>query len=293
MRRTVIRSMVVAAAAAAYVAAAMAQQALQCVNPDVLNSLVFNGRAESRVVVTRSMPGNPAGFQAPPGFTLIGSGVSGQGISTRVAYKTTLESAKALDSLIGFLAQQGWSREATPQDQPASFPLARPQTPAAMLCRNGERRIVGVEEGEAVRYAIIIGANPAPPRACGALNLQQGFGQNPRVAFDAARAVMPQFSFPDSARMNGRPSDRGTTGLAESSMRIESPDSAATIAGILARQLREQGWRVDSEWKGALSTGSMWVRKADAGPTYWGTLEVLNLGSGTFEVSYSAATRRQ
>lgn len=287
-----MRRFILVSGLAAFAAVAPAQQVLQCVNPDVLNSLVFNARSESRLVVRRDMPENVAGFRAPAGFTLIGSGVRGQGLSTLVAYKTTLERDKAFDSLLGFLSGEGWNRETRQLDQVPSITVAGTQSSAATLCRNGDRRNVQVQEIGGVRYAVIAGFVTSPERACGAPDPRQGFSANPMAAMNAVRAVMPQFSFPSSARATGGAPSGDMTGGDEtvSSVRIETPDTAATLAGNLARQLREQGWRSDAEWKGALSTGSTWMRGAGAGQTYWGKLEILNLGNGILDISYSVAT---
>lgn len=292
-----MRRLIIGIVSAGIAATAIGQQALlQCVNPDVLNSLVFNGIIESRVVISRSMPANVDGFRAPAGFSLIGSAARGQAFpSSVVAYRTALDREKALDSLLGFLAGEGWSRESVAQAQIAAVNVIGSQSPATTLCRNGERRSVQVQEIDGVRYASINGAATIPGRACGVQPPQQTFGGNPRAALDAAQAIMPRFSFPDTARTNGQPPGGMRFGGNENStsVRIQSPDSAATLASNLARQLREQGWRGDAEWKGSISTGSTWMRSNDAGQAFWGTLEILNLGNGVYDVGFSAATGRQ
>jgi hypothetical protein len=291
----IMRRFIVVIVSLAFPIASMAQQVLQCVNPDVLNSLVFNGRAESRLVIRRGMPDIVAGFRAPSGFTLIGNGMRGQGNTTVVGYRTTLERDKAFDSLLGFMFDEGWSREAPAQPQLPAVTVAGPQPTSARLCRNGERRNLMVQEIEGIRYATISGFETTPPRACGAPAPQLSFGVDPQTAMNAARAIMPQFSFPATARLSGSPGGTSISGgtWVTSATRIESPDSATTLARDLARQLREQGWRSDAEWKGSLSTGSTWMRRNDAGQAYGGTLEILTVGDGVYEVGYSAVTRRQ
>lgn len=291
-----MRKFIIAMSAAAFTAATPAQEAMQCVNPDVLNGLVFNGRAESRLVVKRTMPEIAIGFGAPADFTLIGSGVRGAGVATVVAYKTVLESGKAFDSLLDFLYADGWRRETTPRAQPPTVSVAGPLPLAARLCRDGERRNLLVQEIEGVRYATIFGFETSPPRACNAPDprqlAQQGLQMNPMAAINTLRAGMPQFSFPETARM------AGGAGAVDSNMnsdavsttaRIESPDTAAALAGKLAQQLLAQSWRNDAQWNGTLSTGSTWTRKTDDGKTYWGTLEILSLGKGVYDVGFTLA----
>jgi hypothetical protein len=242
------------------------------------------------------MPADTAGYRAPSGFTLIGSGSRGPEFpSTIVAYKTTMEPSKALDSLLDFLSDEGWRRESAQQAQLPNIIVAGPPPTAAMLCRNGERRNVQVREIEGVRYATISGFETTPARACGVPAPQPlGFSGNPMAAMEAARGIMPQFSFPDTARSVRHDGglDMGSNGMS-SSMRIQSPDAAATLVRHLGRQLQDQGWRGDAEWQGRLSTGSTWLRNSAAGQPYWLTLEVMSVGSGAYEVSYALATRPQ
>jgi len=283
----------------AFAVAASAQQALQCANPDVLNALVFNARSESRLVIKPSLPTGVAGFGAPADFKLIGSGVRGQNLFTVVAYKTQLDTGKAFDSLLGYLFDQGWKREA---DQPAQQPLvtvAGPQPTRAQLCRNGDRRGVTVRDIDGVRYVSISGSETNPPRACDVPLPQPGAANfNPMTQINALQAQMPRFSLPATARMSPSPNPGfanagGGVNTTSTSLRIESPDSAASLARHLARQLTEQGWRGDAEWSGALSTGSTWTRKAADGKPYWGMLEIQSVGGAVYEIGFSLTSQPQ
>jgi len=297
MHRFIIAmSPVVFAVAAQAQQVSQTQEPFKCANPDVLNSLVFNARPEARLVVKRTMPEDASGFRAPADFTLIGNGVRGDNISTVVAHKTELEAGKAFDALLSFLMAEGWRRETTQQGQLPTVTVAGPLPLAARLCRNGERRNMLVQEIAGVRYSTVFSVPTNPPRACNVPAPQQRQNlatSNPMAAMTAAQALMPQLSFPETARMaaSGYGNISGG-GMTSTSSRIESPDSAASLAGHLAPQLTAQGWRSDAEWNGALSTGSTWSRKADDGQTYWGTLEVLGVGKGVYEVGFSIARRR-
>jgi hypothetical protein len=292
VKEYIMRKFILAFASLAIGPAAMAQQALQCANPDVLNSLAFNARSDARVVVTRAMPASDAGFRAPADFTLIGSGVRGNNVSTVVAYRTSLDAARAYDSLLAFMSSEGWRREIQQGAQPQ---VTIPQEPilAASLCREGERRNLLVQEIEGVRYATISGAETLPPRACNAPRPEQAFSGNPMGAFNAAMALMPQFTFPDTARMSGG-AGPGTTNNnargASTTVRIESPDPAATLAGNLAAQLARQGWSKDAEWNGAVSTGSTWTRKAEDGKPFTGMLQFISVGKGLYEVGFTVSS---
>lgn len=276
-----MRNFVIAMTSVAFVTAASAQEALQCANPDVLNSLVYNGWPESRLTIRRALPENAAGYRAPAGFTLIGSSTRGRGTGTVVAYKTTLEAGRAFDSLLGLLADEGWRRETTAQAQPLVSVAGAPTS--ATMCRNGERRGLQVQDAGDVRYISISGFT-TPGWACDAPN-PPGF--DPLVARNAAMPYMPRFSFPATARMAAGSGLPQGNSLASSSARIESPDTAASLGRHLARQLAEQGWRADAEWNGTLSTGSTWTRSATDGQRYWGTLEILGMGGNVYNIGFA------
>lgn len=292
-----MRKFFIAISSVAFCAAAPAQQLLQCVNPDVLNSLVFNARPEAKLLVTRDMPANAAGFRAPAEFTFIASSVGADNLSTTVAYRTTLGAHAAFDNLLALLSAEGWKQEREQQVQlPVQVPVqvvgGSPPSTAATLCRNGERRRVMVRETEGVRYATISGFEVNPPRACDAPSAQPDFLQNPMAAISARQANMPRFSFPATTRLGTGPAAResyGSNRVRFESTRIQSPDTAASLARHLARQLTEQGWRSDTEWSGRLSTGSTWSRRNADGQALLGTLEIVSVGEGAYDVGFNLA----
>lgn len=268
-----------------------AQELLRCVNPHVLNALLFNGRVEARVTASSGIPEGAKGFGAPAGFALIGSALRGQqltGSSLTVAYKTDLEPKSAVEKLVDFLSGEGWAREAVPQPTlpPGLAVTGLPQLPGATLCRNGERRSVLVHALNGVGYATISGALAAQ-RACGAAAPGPSF-QNPMADINVANANMPRFSFPETARTGGgSPGFKPPpSGGAASEVRIQSPDTAQALSRHLAAQLVQQGWRSDAEWSGKLSTGSTWSRQVADGRTAAGTLEILSLGAGVYDVGF-------
>jgi hypothetical protein len=296
VKEYLMRKSLIVIIAVAYTAAAPAQEALRCVNPDVLNSLVFNARAESKLIVKRSMPDVIAGFGAPADFKLIGSGLRMPPLSsTVVAYKTTLESAKALDNWLTFLMAEGWRHETTAPQQPM-ISVAGVQPLGATVCRNGERRDLRVREIAGVRYANAIGVATTPARPCNTPDPRQnGFDMGSQMAaINSLRANLPQFSFPATARMVGENGMGGMNGgnSASSSVRIASPDPALSLATQLGLQLGSQGWQRDANWNGALSTGSTWTRKPEGGSLF-GTLEILTIGPGVYDVGFTVANRTQ
>lgn len=285
-----MRKLAVAIGSMTLVAGAMAQDAFDCVNPDVLNALVFDGRVESRLVVMRELPGNAEGFGAPPEFTLIGSGIRGNNAGTEVAYRTDLDGNQALASLRQFLGTQGWQIETQAVNQLPTMTVAGARPLAVQLCRDGERRSLRVREVDGVRYANITGYKSSPPRACNApVEQTPGFG-DPMAAINTLRSRLPKISFPDTARMatgTGMDQTNLNSDSVSTAVRIESPDTAASLAEFIAAQVAEQGWFRDAGWNGKLSTGSSWTRFADDGRNYLGMLEILSLGGQVYNVEFT------
>lgn len=282
-----MRKFVIAGSLVAITMAAPAQQVLQCVNPDVLNSLVFNARPESRIIVKRSMPDIVAGYRAPASFTLVGSSVRGVNAATTVAYKTTLQAQPAFDQLLAFLSAEGWKPE--PPSQPA-FSVAATQPTAALLCRDGERRSVNVRAIDGVRYATISSVGMIDRRDCGVPEAALGVAiANTAARANAARANLPRFSFPASATMVAAPpgGDANGNSVVSSSARVQTEDAPASLLRHLARQLDQQGWRSDAGWSGSLGAGSAWSRRSGEGQVLLGTLEVMQVGAGIYEVGFT------
>lgn len=289
-----MRKLIIALSLLAICTSALAQEALQCVNPDVLNALIFRGNAESKLVVRRGMPEVDAGFRAPAGFTLVGNGVRGmENPVTSVAYKTDLPTATAFNNLLASLDGEGWKRENAVQVPMATFSVAGQQPMSAQLCRDGERRVVQMAEVGDVRYATIVGFALAQPRACNAPVPQQA-GIDPIAIMRARQANLPRFSFPDTARPGTiAPDGEQNSGSTHfTTTRIVSPDSASSLARHLGRQLSEQGWRNDTTWNGKLGSGSTWLRRGNDSQPLAGMLEVFSRGDGSYDITFALTASR-
>lgn len=270
-----------------FAAAATAQQPLQCLNPDVLNGLVFLGRSELKVEVTRSLPPAMSGLRAPDAFSLIGTGVRDSGRITNVAYKTALTIDKAYTDIVAALGSAGWAVEASAAAGTTFNVAGAPRTTS--VCRNGDRRAVMVAEVAGVRYVNIIGyAQGEQPRDCNAPDPGPG-----NLAFMTARNAVPRFRFPaGTAIAQGGGGGGGGSDVFTSATRIISSESATALAELLASQLQGQGWRPDSVWSGAGSAGSTW-RKLDEGRLTWGTLEIVRVSERTYDVDFTLALSSQ
>ena len=286
-----MKKLTLAAAAALLSLNALAQDPLQCVNPDVLTSLVFSARSETQMRVTESLPEEMSEYRAPDGFELIGTAVRGDGNSTTVAFKTALASEVAFAALLASLEPDGWEIEA--ERSPAQTFNVTSQPVTGTVCRNSERRSLSVQDSDGVRYANINSFPDTRQLACHA--------EDPRLAlrgpgmFDAMRASMPQLDFPPTARpADGRGGlGGGISGSGETistSSRIASPDTAASLSEHLAPQMIAQGWSRDAAWTGTLSSGSTWTRQGADGRNQWGTIEIVGFGDDIYEVGLMLVT---
>ncbi len=139
-----------------------------------------------------------------------------------------------------------------------------------------------VNEVDGVRYAGIIMIPQQIRLACNAPDPRLGM-----MSFNGMRAGMPKFDFPPTTRMvNGLGGvGGGSNDTFATSTRIQSPDSAVSLAEYLAAQMPAQGWRRDAAWTGSLSSGSTWKGEVEGRPA-WGALEIVSFGEGVYEVGF-------
>jgi hypothetical protein len=265
---------------------AFGQDMLQCVNPDVVNSLVFGGRAESRMSLSATLPDSMSDYRAPAGFELIGTGVRGEGVTTIVAFKTELASEHAFAALVDSVEAEGWELEEE-QSSLQTFNVSS-QPVRGMVCRDAKRRMLSVQDVAGMRYATLSTNQDQRSYACHAEDPRMAMG-GPAM-FGAMRSLMPKLDFPETTRpadgqggFGGGMSGSGDT--ISTSSRIVSPDTAASLAEHLALQMTAQGWRRDAAWNGSLTSGSTWMLQGEDGPS-WGTLEIVGFGDDVYEVGF-------
>jgi hypothetical protein len=267
----------VAITTTAFFTLATSAQTLQCPNPDILNGLVFLGRGDMKLNVTRGSPGFMGDFRVPAGFLLIGTGVRATGMTT-VAYKTSLSGDKAHAALLAALGADGW--EVEPSQGPGNtFNVAREGT----VCRNGERRMLLVTQSGGATYVSINSDTQQRRRDCNApdpaLNMQ----------FGRARNAVPRFQFPVGTSIaQGGGGGGGNGRNYTTSSRIISTETSAGLVQHLASQIAGQGWSADSGWDGSGSAGSTWRRISD-GEVTTGVLQIVKVSEGTYDVDFTIA----
>jgi hypothetical protein len=261
---------------------AFSQDLLECVNPDVVNSLLFNGRADARYLVSPDLPDALSGYRAPAGFEFVGSLARNDTIST-ATFRTELAGEFAFDSAVAAFEAERWEAEEQLRIGVPVFSLTnRPLS--VTLCRDGERRNVRVRNVNAARFVEINFVTEDRPRACHADDPR--FSQMPTMG--AIHEQLPTLTFPDSTREpNGNDPGGGTGGAGErvrTSVQVESPDTARALINHFAGQMADQGWLPDAGWSGQHSAGSTWSRVGDDNIRYTGILEAVGLGDSIYDV---------
>lgn len=265
---------------------AFGQDLLQCVNPDILNGLIYRGRSEARLTITPGLPESMAGFEAPADFELIGTAVRGNTGTTTVAYATELASAAAHAAFFASLQADGWAVEDDPLGPPIFSLTDGPET--GTLCLNGERRMLSVLDANGTRYVRISINDQEQERACNeadrALSMMQSgimgmfMREMPSLEFPAGtRSASPD------GRLNG---GRGASGENfHTAVQVVSAETPQSLIDDLGAQMSELGWRVDSSWSGRVSTGARWTRTTDDATPFWTSIEIVRIDDFTYDVN--------
>lgn len=268
---------------------ALGQDLLQCLNPDLVKGVLFNGRPEAQMSITATLPEALAGYQAPSGFALVGSAVRRDGASTTVAYRTSLDREAAYAALLASFEAEGWVIEELPLG-PVEPIFVEPAGPVSgSICLDGERRFLNVDDVEGRRFATIALNDQPTARACNAEDPRlRGLGSSMMSMLTEAA---PTLELPEgttaadgSGRINSGGGGSGDTYRTESQIRITV--SASAFMDRLAEQVRAQGWTADARWTGALSHGGRWIRTSDDGTMFWSTLELIDVGDGIYDLSF-------
>lgn len=278
-----MRKSIVLLVATASAIASAAQPPQACLDPALVDGLVFLGRSELRVEVSRGQPAFMRDVKLPAGLVLVGSSIRNIEADaavvrpTVVAYKTTLPLAKASSAVVTALEEQGWKIEPDPRLQ-AVVGNAGLSIQWVTLCRNGERRRVSTKQAGGARYVTVDSSITPDRRVCN--DLVRGAPSTLQQTLSARQSSLPVFEFPE-----GNARSQGNSHGSSSTLVTTSLPSSRLI-DLLASQLEFQGWRRDATWSGSSSSGATWV-KARNGEVSRGTLEVIGLGTGTYGVQFS------
>ena len=282
-----MKKLTVALVGAFFSLAALGQDLLQCVSPDVVKGVLYNGRAESQWSVTAALPAAMSGFSMPAGFQLVGTSERVDGAAATVAFRTSLDSAAAYSAMLGAFEAEGWVTEEQPTPTSPIFVLE--SAPASgTICRDSERRGLIVQEISGRRYFTVslnnqprtLGCNVEDPRSARVVSMMSGLTQ------EAPTLRLPEGTTAanGSGRIAGGGGGSGDTYSTGDQIRITQ--SASSFMSNLGAQMSAQGWAVDSSWSGTLSKGGRWTKTAANGLPYWATLELVDVGGGIHDLSF-------
>jgi hypothetical protein len=269
--------------------AAFGQDLLQCVDPDVVKGVLFNGRAEAQMSITATLPEEMAGFTAPAGFVLVGTALRSPPAPAggTVAFRTNADSEAAYAAILETFTDDGWVIE-EPQTPTTRIFINDSEPDSGTICRDGVRRTLLVQDHNGRRYVTVFFSDQPNALACNA--------QDPRLG--RARSMMtlmtdeaPALRLPEGttnadgsnriASGGGGSGDTYTTGD-----QIRIAQSASSFLSDIGSQMRDQGWTVDASWSGTLSTGARWTKTPANGFPYWATLELVDVGNGIHDLSF-------
>lgn len=268
---------------AALSGAAAAQSVLDCVDPDVLRTLLSQSQMDRTAVITAEVPAEVAALKLPGEFTWIGSAerITGRvdattnAIQVTAAWRTSLAVDAAREAAAAALRASGWEVG----EQPgmgmgvfvtAAIPVGQP------ACRDGQPVNFTVSALDGVSYVLFTIQRGNANLMCSTFprsSITAGMGRYlPRLElpFDPASGAM--------ARMNSSGGSSSSNSFAARA-ELTTQDSAANVARHFAAQMQQQGWVSDATWSGDTTAGSYWSRQyADA--TFHSTLSVTAVGNG-------------
>lgn len=283
MRRTALFTLAALASATVF-----GEGLLDCVEPDVLHTLLLPGQDEHPPVITAAMPAELATLRMSRDFTWIGSAeryvgrVDATTSATRVtaAWRSSLAPDAARTAALDSLTASGW------QVLPALFHASRTfeasSTEISAACREGKAFTVTAAEMEGITYTLLTLVRndmnpickqslPATPVASFASGLEQ-YQPHLQMPVDPATGSKIRVQNGGTGSSPGGISDR---------IAFSMKDSAGNIARQFAQQMSAQGWSNDANWSGTATAGSSWSKHVEAG-VLQGTLSVTNVDRRQF-----------
>lgn len=260
------------------------QGLLDCIEPDVLHTLLQAGPDGQAPRFTATVPEEVSRLRVPAGFAWIGSAeravMAGsmdapmRVMQVTAAWRTNLGPDAAHAATAEVLASSGW--EVRPL---AGFGRAVFSPPVSQLvqaaCRDG--KLVNFNTGvlDDTTYVLLnlqrgnVGATVctqrAPPTA---------------TAGSVIEPFLPRLDMPldpgtgTAARLSTTGSSFGADKISARA-EIIVKESATGVARHFARQMAEQGWTSEAQWAGASSSGSTWSKRPREGMRLHASLSVM------------------
>lgn len=267
---------------------ALGQDLLECVNPDVVKGVLFYGRAEAQATFTATRPAGLGDYEAPAGFTFIGTSVRGNGASTTVAYRTTLDREAASAEWLASFEANGWVVEEQQAIGKPVFVLGGEPDFNGTICRERERRYLSIDEAGDRRYAIVTLNDQPSSLDCNAEDPRRvrTLGMMSVLTDEAPTLLLPEgtTAADGSGRINSGGGGSGDT--YSTATQIRTSLSGSGFMDDLASQMSAQGWDADARWSGTLSNGGRWTRTNENDTRFWSTLEIVDVGDAVYDLSF-------
>jgi hypothetical protein len=285
-----MRTLAYIAMAALSGGAALGQNLLDCIEPDVLRTLLMTGQGERPLVITAAVPPELAVLKMPGGFAWIGSAerITGRAdANTNIsqvtaAWRSSLVPDAARNAMTTALTASGWAMQ--PQRGTGFSVFSSSSTPTVWqaACRDGKPVSLSAVAMDGVTYVTI--------------SIQRGNNNdltcNSQMRMPVTNATglekyMPHLELPAdpatgvAARMGGGGSG-SSAGTLNARAEFVLKDSLANVARHFAKQMAAQGWNSDANWSGASTAGSSWSRRDDSGTLVQGMLKVTALEERQF-----------
>jgi hypothetical protein len=265
--------------------ACLAQDLLECVDPDIRESLLWRGYG-GPMTVEPSMPAVLTGLRVPTEFQFLASSVSD--VQTIAAFKTALQPSSAADAAVAALVSAGWQSETAMMPPQRGFRLDS-QPLMAMVCDENHRVTVTARESQNAVYVTLSAMQVQGNFSCG---LEQPTGRGLQM-YSLLQQYMPTLRVPDGSRdarsnaaMGLAASGSGGDREISQTVSITSELTLGSLADHFDGQVREQGWLYDSSWAGALSAGSVWSLHPNADTNLVGMLELVSVDDSLYRVGF-------
>jgi hypothetical protein len=271
------------------------QSLLDCIDPEVLRTLLLQGQGGQQLTITTTMPVELSALKVPREFTWIGSAervtgrvdASTNASQVTTAWRTSLAPDVALLSVTSAMTASGWTVPKRPALGRNVFDASAQQLPAP-ACREDKLVNVAANTMDGVTYLMItFQRGNVPNQTCA-----QMARNNPTYGADVGLdRYLPKLEMPLDPR-TGQPvrrQDNGWGGGGDSfaaQAELPTADSVGNVARHFAKQMAEQGWSSDASWSGASTAGSSWSKHADASLIH-GTLSVTSIDNGLLRVVLS------
>lgn len=269
--------------------AAFGQDPLECIDPDVLRGLLLANMGDT--VYGTDRPEQLDAFRIPDRFRFIGSSErtfavnAGSRTTVTAAFGTELGQDRARELAHSALLADGWSREESTMLRGTMVFSSSSLPVGENYCRDAGNSVNLRVDALNGRTYVIYGLASGQGNPCGIR--PPGFVRQPQAGVDQPTIELP------SDPVTGRPARLGGSGggssgtdvTARAEFRLDAP--LAHVVDDMVRQLAEQGWTIDADWRGTTTGGAAWSKQAGGGARLQATLQVTRVD----EAEYTAVFR--